>query len=94
MELAVQTLAVACAFLVVALLYTMSLVRSANAALKDVAVDAITAARSTSAADFASARAVNKATDTPFKDLPHSPTQAPRVYTTPDGTVLQPLRPR
>lgn len=95
MELAVQTLAVACAFLIVAVIYLTSLVRSANAALKDVAIDAITASRATSATEFASARSMNKMTDTPLKDLPQSPPQAPRVYADPKtGAVLERLRPR
>lgn len=95
MQLAVQCLAIACAFLVVALLYTLSLLRSALASIRGLASDAITASRSVSATDYVQARAFNKLTDTPIKDLPPPPpAPAPRVFTTPEGHVLEPLRPR
>lgn len=94
METAVQTLAVTCALLVVAVLYLTSLVRSANAALKEVAQDAITASKATSATELVHARAFAKASDTPLKDIPAAVPSTPRVFTTPDGTVLEPLRPR
>lgn len=94
METAVQTLAVCCALLVAAVLYLTSLVRSANAALKEVAQDAITASRATSATELVHARAFAKASDMPLKDVPVAVPPTPRVFTTPDGTVLEPLRPR
>ncbi len=94
METAVQTLAVVCALLVVAVLYLTSLVRSANESLRGIASDAIIAGKATSATELVHARAFAKASDVPLKDIPAPVPVTPRVYTTPDGTVLEPLRPR
>lgn len=95
MELAVITLACVVVLLAGALVYTMSLVRAAHKAVTSVACDAITASRAVSATDFVQARAFNKLTDTPIEDLPAPPQPPPpRVFTTPEGVPLEPLRPR
>ncbi len=91
MESLIQFILIGQTIIIFALAYMLN---RAYKNVAEIASDALTASTATSALDYSNARAVNKITDTPKDQLVPPPPQAPRVFTTPDGTVLEPMRPR